>query len=177
MGCCTLKKQLTGNLPVWPCSETRCGDWVLVGGMLVIIASIYQTPGQCHHFKWQHPMAQLLTRPVSAMLSRSVLGLCWKLSTGKKEADSRGLEFDPTLPRSSGLQDSSTKVKDKAVWCSLAVRKSTEEVITHFKSKKKKNISIEQISYIQDIKCKHLCWNVINVVQEDNTNSHTTIVL
>lgn len=59
-----------GNLPAWP--EVRP---TLVGAgrrMLVIIASIYQTPGQCHHFRW-HPMVQLLTRPLSAMLSCSVL--------------------------------------------------------------------------------------------------------
>lgn len=106
------------------CSETHCGDWVLVGGMLAIIASIYQTPGQCHHFKWQHPMVQLLTRPLSAVLSCRVLGaLCWKSSRGKREANSGGLEFDLMLPQSQRLQDSSSEVKDKAIQCSLAVRK------------------------------------------------------
>lgn len=67
------------------------------------------------------------------MLSRSVLGLCWKLSTGKKGADSRGLEFDPTLPQGLGLQDSSTKVEDKAVWCHLQGIKCTEGRVTQFK--------------------------------------------
>lgn len=74
--------------------------WLAAGGeVLLIIASIYQTPGQCHYLNWQHPMVQLLTRVWSAMLSRSVLGTRgWALA--KKETNSRSLEFDPTLPQS-----------------------------------------------------------------------------
>ena len=69
-------------------------------------------------------MVQLLTRPLSAVLSCRVLGaLRWKSSRGKREANSGGLEFDLMLPQSQRLQDSSHEVKDKAIQRSLAVRK------------------------------------------------------
>lgn len=61
-------------------------------------------------------MVQLLTRALSAVLSCSTFGpLCWKLATAKKEASSRGVELDLMLPPNWRLQNSSYKVKDKAI--------------------------------------------------------------
>lgn len=76
---------------VCPCSKTHSGDWTGEEESVGHNCIIYQSPGQCHHFKWQHPVVQLLTWPVSAVLLENAKGrMEWK----KRVDSSRGLEFE-----------------------------------------------------------------------------------